>query len=100
VVERARAIAAEQPIESLVATVEALRDRSDSTSTLADVDAPTLVLVGEEDTLTPPLAAKEIAAGVVHGRYAEISGAGHLSALERPSEFNEEVLLFLHEVLS
>lgn len=100
VVERARAIAAEQPIESLVATVEALRDRSDSTSTLADVDAPTLVLVGEEDALTPPLAAKEIAAGVVHGRYAEISGAGHLSALERPAEFNEEVLLFLHEVLS
>ncbi len=100
VVEGARAIASEQPTESLVATVEALRDRLDSTSTLADIDVPALVLVGEEDALTPPLAAKEIVAGLTEGRYAEIPGAGHLSPLERPAEFNEEILLFLHEVLA
>lgn len=99
IVERARTIAAEQSIESLVATVEALRDRFDSTSTLADIDVPALVLVGEEDALTPPLAAKEIVTGLVEGRYVEFS-AGHLSPLERPAEFNEEVLLFLHEVLA
>ena len=96
----ARAIAAGQPIESLVATVEALRDRFDSTSTLADIDVPALVLVGEDDALTPPLAAKEIVAGLTEGRYAEFPGAGHLSPLERPAEFNEEVLVFLHEVLA
>ena len=88
------------PSESLVATVEALRDRLDSTSTLADIDVPALVLVGEEDALTPPLAAKEIVAGLTEGRYAEFPGAGHLSPLERPAEFNEEVLVFLHEVLA
>jgi pimeloyl-ACP methyl ester carboxylesterase len=38
--------------------------------------------------------------GLVEGRYAEIAGAGHLSPLERPAEFNEEVLVFLHEVLA
>ena len=54
-------------IENLVATVEALRDRFDSTSTLADIDVPALVLVGEEDALTPPAAAKEIVAGLVQG---------------------------------
>ena len=100
VVERARAIAAEQPIESLVASVEAMRDRFDSTSTLADIDAPALVLVGEDDALTPPLAAREIVTGLVEGRYAELFGTGHLSPLERPAEFNEELLLFLHEVLA
>ena len=100
VVERARAIASDQPTENLVATVEALRDRFDSTSTLADIDVPALVLVGEDDALTPPLAAKEIVTGLGEGRYAEISGAGHLSPLERPAEFNEEVLVFLHEVLA
>lgn len=100
VLVRAREIAAAQPVESLVATVEALRDRPDSASTLPDIDAPALVLVGEEDVLTPPEAAKAIVAGLVHGRYAEIRGAGHLSPLERPAEFNEEVLLFLHEVVS
>ena len=100
VVERARAIAGDQPTENLVATVEALRDRLDSTSTLADIDVPALVLVGEDDALTPPLAAKEIVAGLTEGRYAEFPGAGHLSPLERPAEFNEEVLVFLHEVLA
>jgi len=96
----ARAIASEQPVESLIATVEALRDRSDSTSTLADIDVPALLLVGEKDALTPPLAAKEIVAGLDKARYVEIRGAGHLSPLERPAEFNEEALLFLHEMLS
>ena len=38
---------------------------------------------------------KEIAAGLVHGRYAEIQGAGHLTPLERPDELNEELLVFL-----
>ena len=58
-----------------------------------------LVLVGAEDALTPPEASKEIVAGLVQGsRYVEISGAGHLSPLEKPAEFNEELHLFLHEV--
>ena len=100
VVEAAREISAAQPIENLVATVEALRDRPDSTSTLADISVPTLVLVGTEDAITPPAAAKEILAGVSGAGYAEIPGAGHLSPLERPAEFNEELHLFLHEVAS
>jgi 3-oxoadipate enol-lactonase len=100
VVARARAIAAEQPIDNLVATVEALRDRADSTSTLADIVIPALVAVGAEDALTPPEASKEIVAGLVHGRYAEIAGAGHLTPLERPDELNEELLVFLQEVLA
>ena len=100
VVEQARAIAADQPVENLIASAEALRDRPDSTPTLADIDVPVLVLVGAEDALTPPDAAKEIVLSLEHGRYAEIPGAGHLSPLEKPAEFNEEALLFLHEVLS
>lgn len=100
VVARARANAVEQPIDNLVATVEALRDRADSTSTLADIVIPALVVVGAEDALTPPAASKEIVAGLVHGRYAEIAGAGHLTPLERPDDFNEELLVFLQEVLA
>lgn len=100
VVARARANAVEQPIDNLVATVEALRDRADSTSTLADIVIPALVVVGAEDALTPPAASREIVAGLAHGRYAEIAGAGHLTPLERPDDFNEELLVFLQEVLA
>jgi 3-oxoadipate enol-lactonase len=100
VVAGARAIAAEQPVESLVAAVEAMRERPDSIQTLPEIGVPTLVVVGEEDALTPPDAAKEIVGGLLHARYAEIQGAGHLTPLERPDEVQEELLLFLHEALS
>jgi 3-oxoadipate enol-lactonase len=100
VVARGRAIAAEQPLESLVTTVEALRDRPDSTQTLGDIGVPVLVLVGEKDALTPPDAAKEIVGGLLDARYVELPGAGHLTPLERPHAVNEEILLFLHEALA
>jgi 3-oxoadipate enol-lactonase len=100
VVARARVLAADQPLESLVATVEALRDRPDSTGTLGDISVPVLVVVGAEDVLTPPDAAKEIVGGLLDVRYAELAGAGHLTPLERPAEVNEELLLFLHEALA
>jgi len=99
VVARARSISAEQPLECLVATLEALRDRPDSTQTLGDIGVPVLVLVGEQDALTPPDAAKEIVGGLLDARYVELAGAGHLTPLERPAEVNEELLLFLHEAL-
>jgi 3-oxoadipate enol-lactonase len=98
-VARARSIASEQPVEQLVATVEALRDRPDSLSTLPGIDVPVLVVVGEMDEMTPPGEAEEMVAALPEARLARIPGAGHLTPLERPREFNEELLLFLHEVL-
>lgn len=100
VVERARVLAAEQPLENLVATVEALRDRPDSLATLPEIDAPVLVVVGEEDAITPPADAEELAAAIPAARLVRLPGAGHLTPLERPTELNEELLLFLHEALS
>lgn len=100
IVERARAIAAEQPLENLVATVEALRDRTDSLDTLAGIDVPVLVVVGEEDAMTPPAESEELAAAIPGARLVRIPGAGHLTPLERPARVNEELLLFLHEALS
>ena len=54
VVERARQIASEQPITNLVATLQALAARPDSGETAASIDVPALVIVGEDDVLTPP----------------------------------------------
>jgi pimeloyl-ACP methyl ester carboxylesterase len=100
VVARARSIASEQAVEQLVATVEALRDRPDSFSTLPGISVPVLVVVGEKDELTPPSDSEEMVAALPNARLIRIQGAGHLTPLERPREFNEELLLFLHEVLS
>jgi 3-oxoadipate enol-lactonase len=95
VVERARALAAEQPIPKLVATVRALAGRPDSSETAAEMEVPTLVLVGEEDVLTPPSEAAELAGLLPSARLVTLPKAGHLTPLERPDEVTEELFLFL-----
>jgi pimeloyl-ACP methyl ester carboxylesterase len=95
VVERGRAIASEQTIPNLVATLEALRDRPDSRDTAAEMDVPALVVVGEEDQLTPPAEAHELAGLLPAARLVTLPGAGHLTPLEKPAELREEIFLFL-----
>jgi 3-oxoadipate enol-lactonase len=98
VVERARALASEQPLTGLASALETLRDRPDSRPTLPTVGVPVLVVVGEEDTLTPPDDAEAMAAALPNAQELRIAGAGHLTPLERPDEFNEALLDFLEEV--
>ena len=95
VVEKARSIAAEQPITNLVATLQALAARPDSGQTAASMDVPALVIVGEEDALTPPADAQELAALLPQGKLVRIPGAGHLTPLEAPDGIREELLVFL-----
>jgi pimeloyl-ACP methyl ester carboxylesterase len=61
--------------------------RPDSTATLATIKCPTLVVVGEEDGLTPPAEAEKLAAGVKGSTLVRIPGAGHLPCLEAPAAF-------------
>jgi pimeloyl-ACP methyl ester carboxylesterase len=95
VVERARAIAAEQPITNLVATLQALAARPDSGQTAASMDVPALVIVGEEDVITPPPEAEELATLLPKGKLVRIPGAGHLTPLEAAEQIKEELLVFL-----
>lgn len=95
IVARAKAIADEQPITGLVAALEALRDRPDSRETLETIDVPVLVVVGEEDALTPPSESEAMVAALPQARLERIAGAGHLTPLERPDEFNKALLDFL-----
>lgn len=95
VVARAREIALEQPVTELVAAQETIRDRVDSRPTLATVDVPVLVVVGEEDAVTPPADAEAMAAAVPEARLVRVPGAGHLAPLERPEEVAQALVDFL-----
>lgn len=59
------------------------------------VSCPTLVVVGEEDLLTPMPYAEQMVRGIPQARLAVIAGAGHASLLEQPAEFNRLALEFL-----
>jgi pimeloyl-ACP methyl ester carboxylesterase len=61
----------------------------------ADVAAPTLVLTGEEDFITGPVCARELAAGIAGAELAILPGAGHFVFVEAGRAFREAVLSFL-----
>ncbi len=62
----------------------AIMHRADSRPDLPRVAVPTLVGVGEQDALTPPHLAEEIAALIPGARLAVVPRAGHLPSMEEP----------------
>ena len=96
-VDLARRIALEQPVSGLVAALEAIRDREDSRPALRSIAVPTLVVVGEEDMLTPPSEAEAIVHALPGARLVRVARSGHLPPLERPDEFNAALTSFLEE---
>ena len=79
----------------VAAALRAMAARPDSTSLLATIDVPTLVIVGAEDALTPPSEAQAMFDAIPGCRIVEIPGAGHLSNLEAPEAFNDALDEFL-----
>jgi 3-oxoadipate enol-lactonase len=69
----------------------------DALDRLGGIKAPTLVIVGEQDLLTPPWVAHEVARGIPGALIKIVTGDGssHLVPLERPDEFNQLVMDFL-----
>lgn len=61
------------------------------------IDVPALVLCGAEDKVTPPALSIELAALIPSARLEIIAGAGHLSNLEKPDDFNRVVEAFLSQ---
>lgn len=71
----------------------------DAVDRLGGIKAPTLVIVGQQDLLTPPWVAREVADGIPGARFEIVAGDGssHVLPLERPDEFNQLVMNFLAE---
>jgi pimeloyl-ACP methyl ester carboxylesterase len=80
----------------IVQALHGLRARADSRPTLSQIRVPTLVVVGEEDVLTPPEEAEAMAAGISGSRVAVIPRAGHLCNLENPSAYDDVLARFLN----
>jgi pimeloyl-ACP methyl ester carboxylesterase len=71
--------------------------RHDARDRLQRISAPTLVLYGEEDQLTPPSLHRELAALIPDTRLVEIPGAAHLVAAEAAPMFNQVIAGFVRE---
>ncbi len=75
-----------------------MAQRADSTDLLAGIACPTLVVVGEQDALTPPDVARDYAAKIPGALFVTIPYAGHLSNLEQPEAFVQAIGAFLRDV--
>ena len=62
------------------------------------INVPTLVLVGEEDSITPPSLSEQLTALVPGATLEVIVGAGHIANLEKPLAFNTSLDRFLAEI--
>jgi len=62
------------------------------------INCPTLLVAGSKDTNAPAATMKKMANKLLHARYEEIQGAGHLVNLEKGDEFNGAVKSFLSSI--
>jgi len=95
VVKQVRHLVAAGTPAGVAAAQRGMAVRPDSTATLATIKVPTLVVVGEEDGLTPPVEAEKLVAGVKGATLVKIPGAGHLPCLESPAAFTVALQAFL-----
>jgi 3-oxoadipate enol-lactonase len=97
-VARVRKMMVGTSLAAVVGDLTAMRDRTDSTAMLAQIDKPTLILHGVDDQLIPPAEAQAMGAAIPNARLEILPEAGHLLNLEQPELFNEAVRRFLSSV--
>ena len=71
---------------------------ADQRQRAATIDVPVLILVGEEDRITPPVLSDELAELIPQARLVRIPRAGHLANAEQPHAFNRAVEEFLADL--
>jgi 3-oxoadipate enol-lactonase len=95
IAERTRSLILSSSERGVAGAIVALRSRPDSTPLLSSIRCPTLIVVGEEDTLTPPQISRDMHNAIPGSELVVVPAAGHLTSLERPEAFNQAVAAFL-----
>jgi len=98
-VEKIRRIVQSNSSLGICGALLALASRTDTTESLSGIRVPTLILVGEHDTSTPPSASQEMHNKILNSEIHVIPNAAHLSNLENSEEFNKHLLDFLGRLL-
>jgi pimeloyl-ACP methyl ester carboxylesterase len=62
---------------------------------LKEIEAPTLIMVGDKDTRTPPRFSRLLHATIPNSSLVIVKDAGHCLPLEQPQRVNEEIIEFL-----
>lgn len=82
-------------VNGMVGDLLGMKERPDSSALLNEIQIPTLILHGVDDTLIPVAEAESMEAALPNGRLRVLPEAGHLLNLEQPILFNQEIGRFL-----
>jgi 3-oxoadipate enol-lactonase len=94
-VEKVRAITLGVSLEGVLGDLAALKERPDSTPTLAQIDVPTIILHGADDQIIPLGEAEVMRDGIRGSKLVVVPEAGHLPGLENPGMFDEAIRDYL-----
>jgi pimeloyl-ACP methyl ester carboxylesterase len=84
--DAAHAMMKKMSVAGIVNVQRGMAERPDSIPTLKTIDAPTFILVGEEDIVTPPADSELMQREIAGSQLARIAKAGHYAAFERPQD--------------
>lgn len=84
--------------QSLCDTLLALAEREETCSKLSEIKVPVLILVGNEDKLTPPAAARFMHEKIPGSSLSIVPNAGHLANIENPTHYNKELNTFVRQL--
>jgi len=97
VVKRVRDMMLKTKPEGAAAALHGMAERENQRELLTKITAPTLIMVGAEDAITPVADSEKMYAAIPDSRLVVIENAGHVSNLERTEQFNDALLSFLKE---
>jgi 3-oxoadipate enol-lactonase len=97
-VEKLRAVVFANSQHIITGGLTALAERSETCSTLKDINIPTLIICGREDEVTPLVQSESMNSTIRGSMLRVIDDAGHVSNLEQPDEFNKHLLNFLTDL--
>ena len=97
VVKRVRDMMLKTKPEGAAGALLGMAERDDQTSLLSQISCPTLILVGQEDPITPVQDSEKMHREIEGSRLEVIENASHVSNLERTEQFNEELIRFLKQ---
>lgn len=81
--------------EAYVRQQRAIIGRADSRPSLAAIRCPTLVVVGDDDRITPLALAQELVHGIAGARLVVVPDSGHLSCIEQPATVSDALVSWL-----
>lgn len=84
--------------QAAIAALRGMAERRDNTEILSEIKVPTILIFGEDDSITDVNTAQKMNEQITFSNLSIIKNAGHYSNLEQPELFNSTLTKFLKTI--